>query len=400
MRLLNDVLPRKHGRQKGVPMKLFRQYIYLETKRMFHSFPLILLGSLLLLALLAGIIAFCQLNTDDKQRNQLNAAIVADKDEPFVDWMISTVSGMENTTYTCTFKRLDEQTANQKLQSGEIAAAFLIPQNYVASIISGENKHVTIRVGSGQSTIISFLVSQLSEAASSFILSSEAGIYTMQEYYSLHQLSGATADELELNLQYINDIITLDKGIQTEIIEIPDSYPLSSQYMISGFVLFLLFWGLTCSKMLTSENKAFRNQLTIAGISRIQQILARGLSFLCVSLANYMILFILLCIGMAVSGFSLPDTVISDIGGLWKFAIYCLPLLLFCTFAIQLVYEATNDALSGTLLLFFSVLIMGLCSGCFYPLDYLPSSLQRLAPKIPIYQACRYGLSMLYHLSG
>jgi len=383
--------------KKGLIMKLFFQYVYLETKRMFLSFPRILFGSIFLLMLLSGIFIFCQLNSmQEKQKNVIHVGIVAQKNEPFVDWMISAVSHMKNMEYNFHFERVEEQAANQKLSSGELAIAFFIPQNYVASIVSGENKHLSIRLGNGQTTIVSFLLKQLSEAASSFILNSQAGIYSMQEYYDLHNLPQKSEDELKLNLQYIQDIAGLEKGIETETLETDNSYPLSSHYIISGFVLFLLFWGLTAGKMLAPQKKALENQLARAGIPQGWQILARGLSFLSISFANYLALFLFISLGMLFTGTAIQDTAISGIAGLWKFAACCLPLLPFSTAVIQLAYEITKDTLGGILLLFFGVLLLALCSGCLYPLDYLPDILQRLAPKLPVYQACQYGLAVLH----
>lgn len=379
-------------------MKLFIRYACLEAKRMFLSFPRILLGGIFILMLLSGTILFCQQNAaGEKQKNSIRIGIAAQKDEPFVDWMISVVSNMKSMEYDCRFERIDKEDADRLLASGEIAIAFFIPQNYVASIVSGENKHLSIRMGNGQTTIVTFLLKQLSEAASSFILNSEAGIYTMQEYYSHHNLPNKAEDELELNLQYIKDIAGLEKGMKTETIETGNTYPLVSQYIISGFVLFLLLWGLAAGKMLEPQNKAFQEQLINAGMPKGRQLLARGLSFLSISFVNYLVLFLLISIAMLATGTALPDTMVSDIAGLWKFAACCLPLLLASSVTIQAVYEITGDALGGALLLFFGVLVLALCSGCFYPLSYLPESLQKLAPKLPLYQACRYGLAVLYH---
>ena len=318
---------------------------------MFLSFPRILLGGIFILMLLSGTILFCQQNAaGEKQKNSIRIGVAAQKDEPFVDWMISVVSNMKSMEYDCRF----------------------------------------------ETTIVTFLLKQLSEAASSFILNSEAGIYTMQEYYSHHNLPNKAEDELELNLQYIKDIAGLEKGMKTETIETGNTYPLVSQYIISGFVLFLLLWGLAAGKMLEPRNKAFQEQLINAGMPKGRQLLARGLSFLSTSLVNYLVLFLLISIAMLATGTALPDTMVSDIAGLWKFAACCLPLLLASSVTIQAVYEITGDALGGALLLFFGVLVLALCSGCFYPLSYLPESLQKLAPKLPLYQACQYGLAVLY----
>lgn len=153
--------------------------------------------------------------------------------------MITTAGKVDNAKYTCRFQRLEEKAADARLKSGKIDIAFLIPENYIASIIDGENKHLTIRFGSSQSTIVSFLFRELSHAASAFILDTEAGIYSMQEYYEKHHLPDKAEDELDLNLQYIKEIVSLDKGIQTEEIAVKDATPIFQQYFISAFVLFL-----------------------------------------------------------------------------------------------------------------------------------------------------------------
>lgn len=377
-------------------MKMWKQYTHLETKRMLKRLPLICFGSLILIALLAGIFTLFQLNNKNtKENSTVTAGVVAEEGEPFVDWMITTVSSIKNTQYTLNFQRMDETTADTKLKSGEIEIAFIIPKNYVASIIDGENKHLTIRFGKGQTTIVSFLFRELSHAASAFILDTEAGIYTMQEYYKLHNLPNQSEDELTLNLQYIKDIVSLDKGIRTEEVETQDSYPLLQQYLLSALVLFLFLWGLTCSQMQTSQNQAFHNQLKLQGVGYTKQVFARGFSFFIIALANYLLLFVLASLLMTAFSLSVSGTLFSSILGLWRFALSGIPILLLSSAFIQMIYEITRDAMGGVLFLFFSVLIMGLCSGCFYPLSYLPQTMQKIAPALPVYQACHYGLSVL-----
>jgi len=377
-------------------MKVWKQYIFLETKRMIKGLPAICLGSLFLIVLLAGIFTLFQINSEHTEKNNpVEIGVVAKKEEPFVDWMITTISNMENTQYTCHFQRLDEKKADHALKSGTTDIVFLIPENYISSIIKGENKHLTIRFGSSQSTIVSFLFRELSHAASSFILDTEAGIYSMQEYYKQHNLPNRSDDEFDLNLKYVKEIISLDKGIETEEIETETSAPLLQQYLISAFVLLLFFWGLTCSRMLLPQSKAFQDKLTQKGIGSGKQILARGLAFFTVSLAYYLFLFILAGIVMRIFSLSIPGTLCAGINGLWQFAFRCIPVLLLSSAFIQLTYEITNDSMGGILFLFFSILAMGLCSGCFYPRSYLPHALQSVSLLLPVRQACRYGLSAL-----
>ena len=377
-------------------MKIWRQYIFLEIKRMLKGLPAICFGSLFLIVLLAGIFTLFQLNSSHaKENNPVDIGVVAKKDEPFVDWMISTISNIENTKYVCRFQRLDEKSADTGLKSGKIDIAFLIPEDYIASIIKGENKHLTIRFGNSQSTIVSFLFRELSHAASAFILDTEAGIYSMQEYYEQHNLPNQSDDEFDLNLQYVREIVSLDKGIETEEITAETARSLIQQYLVSAFVLLLFFWGLTCSRMLALQGKTFRDKLAQRGIGAAGQIFARGFAFFITALVNYLFLFALAGIFMSLVSVNVPGTLCTTVRGLWEFAFRCIPVLLLSTSFIQLAYEITDDAIGGILFLFFAILAMGLCSGCFYPQSYLPQALQSVSTLLPVWQACRYGLAAL-----
>lgn len=378
-------------------MKTFLQYIYLEMKKMLLSLPGICIGSLLMLTLITGFLFVCHASSETTQKREpVTIGVVANEDEPFVDWIITTVSSIEKTKDTFCFKRLSENEANTKLKKGNISIILIIPQNYIRSIVNGTNKHITIRFAKGQTTIVSFLLRQLSEAASSFILNSEAGIYSMQEYYRIHHLSNAKKDELTLNLQYISEIAKLERGVQIEEVHTNSTYPLTSVYTISAIVLFLFLWGLTCSKMLTSQTRAFQNQLWLNGVKIHMQIFARSIAFFVTCLINFIIITSLASIVMLITKVRLNDTVLVDVGGLWEFALLLLPLLLLSSTFIQLVYEITQDFMGGLLFLFFSVMIMGLFSGCFYPLNFLPETIQHIAKILPVYHGCQYALSILH----
>lgn len=369
----------------------------LEWKRLLRSFPGIFLGSLILLSALGGIFYFCQqANIGNQKQKTVSIGIVAREGEPFIDWMIDTLETMENTKYTCKFRRLSESKAEKELAKGEISVIFIIPEKYIASIIDGENKHITIRFSQGQTTIVSFLLRELCTAASSFILDSEAGIYTLQDYYRKNLLENRAEDELELNLDYIREIARLSNGIRTEEVNSRSDYSLTATYAISAVVLFFFLWGMAYGNLLTSQNHAFYNQLKLRGVGYEKQILGRNAAFF---LINFLGVLLLLAGGSLIL-LKLPSTLIpnllSSAGKLWKTGFLLLPVLWMACCFIQFIYEVTQDALGGILFLMFSVVFMGLLSGCFYPLSYLPSVIQKIAPFLPVYQGCQYGLSVLY----
>ena len=55
---------------------------------------------------------------------------------------------------------------------------------------------------------------------------------------------------------------------------------------------------------------------------------------------------------------------------------------LVCAFNM-FIFEITDKIVTGILLQFFSSLFLSYMSGCLYPIDALPSTLQRVAPYLP-----------------
>lgn len=364
---------------------------------MFRALPGILLGSVLLIGLVAGVFFLCfQSSQTPAHKKTISVGVVAEKGEPFIDWMIDTVDQMENTKYSCRFLRLTEKKAESMMEQGKINTIFLIPENYISSIIRGENKHIIIRFSQGQTTIVSFLLRELCTAASSFILNSEAGIYTMQDYYRKYRLPRASRDELTLNLTYIRQIAELSGGVKLQEVKVPSERPQTSLFLVSGVVLFFFLWGIVYGNLLTSQNRAFRQKLTLLSLGYPVQVLLRNLAFFLVNAAGFLLLTALSFLLCAKAGFSLPDSLLSSPGQIWVWALSLLPVLWMAACFIQCVYEIAEDAVGGAIFLFFAALLLALLSGCFYPLEYLPGSVRRLAVLLPVYQGAAYGLDCLY----
>lgn len=375
-------------------MKQFNQYLFLEGKRIFKKLPEIFLGSVLLLLFLTGSIFFCHsvTNTTEDEK-KIQVAIVAEPKEPFVDFMVSTLQKMKNIKYTLKFKRMSEKEAIQSFHQKKTAIIFFIPKDYIKSIYYGENKTIRIRFTRGQKTIVNFLMQQLCTAASSYILDTEAGIYSLQDYYKEHNLPGEASAELDLNFKYINGIASLNKALKFKKIEVKNSYSPATTYLLSGIVLFLLLWGITFGTLLTSENNTFRNQLSLIGITLPKQLFAKYIVFFSVNLLLYLELFGILSLVMAYTPTKafLPFDSYAD---LWLFALQFSPVLLFSCGLIYCIFSWTKDALGGSIFLFGFTILSGLISGCFYPFSHLPDTLQSIAKKLPLYHGLHYGLEM------
>lgn len=370
-------------------MKLFFLYLRLQLKLYKKLLPKIALTMLISVLLLGGVaLLFHTINP--VKTNTIRIGIVAQKDEPYLNWIVDTIQEAKSAKYTCELTYNDEDNANRKLQSGELTAVFVIPKNYIYSIIQGDTQPVIIRFGKGQSGITSFLVRLLSDAAADIMLHTQAGIYAMDDYYIRKHLSGMQTSEALLNINYLQQALTREKLFTLEEAEGTGTLQSGTHYFAVIFLLFFLCMGMCVGKQLLPEPKTMQAKLSAIQLGKTAQAMAR----LCALLAVYCILYALLaCVATLIFKLyrsPLPDTAgytVAQWLGLW---LCMLPsLLLICTI-LQCIFVWADDLVSGLLFLFFAILFGGYLSGYFYPLSFFPDVLLRLSPYLPTSCLYRY----------
>lgn len=366
-------------------MRRLKIYFQLECKKFFRALPGILGGTLLIGLILGGLIFVCEKTlTKNQESKTLQIGIAAQENEPYVDWLISTIENMDSLSFTCRFQKLPEQKANEELRSGKLDAVFVIPENYIASLISGKQNPLKIRFGERDSSISGFLIRQIGEAASDLMIHTQAGIYAMKDFYHKTGLANAAEDELDLNLKYLDVIMNRQKLLTVE--ETGQDQVLSgpAYYTVAGFVLILLFWGLTCSGILHPEPFSVREKLCGTGIGPIRQTLLRYIAFTLSFSVIYAFFALLFCIGITAFHIHIPGLVPDNITEwLWCLC-QILPAAWPACALIFFIYEVITNKIVSTLFLFVLVFLLGYLSGCFYPLYYLPQAVQNIAAILPL----------------
>lgn len=339
---------------------------------------------LLILLLLTGILAVCQINNQQKkQADTIKIGIVASEEEPYLDWMISVVKNMKSTKYTCQFIQISEKQAEQQLRSGELSAVFVIPENYIRSLIYGDESPLIVRFGKGQSTIASFLVKQLGDVASRIMIDTQAGLYALDDYYVEKNLPNRAKDQTTLNIEYLKKVLTREKMFCTEEVAVRYAAIDGSYYFSSVLILFMLFLGLTCPGILRPESNTLHEKLRITGLTIWQNALARYSAFLTVFFLLYSGIALLFTLVLPLTGKNITGAAPSSRTDWLVTFLFLLPILLLICAMIQFVYQIISDELGSILLLFLSILALGYLSGYFYPLSYLPSKIQAAAPFLP-----------------
>ncbi len=378
----------------------FWLYLCLEHKKYRSALPRILGGFFLILLILTGCIMLYQIYASQQhQKDIIHIGIVAEPDEPYLDWMMKTIENMEGLKDSCQFTSISATDGKKGLQSGEYTALFIIPHNYIHSLIVGEEAILRIQFGQGQSTIASYLVRELASAASQIMLDTQAGIYAMDDYYLEKQFPHRSKDERSLNIRYLQKILQRKQIFTLEEVS-GNTVTDKTHYFAVGILWTLIALGFTCPEVLRSETHVLRDQLYLSGFRDWKRILAKELALLLTFGSVYLILVLLLAISTPWISFLSSALHIPASSG-FPVILYAgakllalSPVLCVICGWILWIYEVSRDNLSSILLLFVSCIFFSFLSGYFYPLSYLPSGIQHMAAVLPT----RVMLTYCYHI--
>lgn len=380
----------------------FWLYLLLEIKKYRLAFPKILTGLLLILSLSAGCVLLYRLySTEHSAQQKIRIGISADPEEPYLDWMIQTLSQMKDLKISCQFEFVAEQEGIQKLQAGYYTALFFIPHNYINSLIEGEEAVLRIRFRQGQTTVADYLVRELGNAASQIILDTQAGIYAMQDYYRENDLPDLTADELSLNVLYLQKVLARKNIYTYEEIPADGSTANPAHYLAVGIICLLTAMEFTCIAVLHRESPLLAEKLYLSGLGEGKRFLAREAA-LCICFGS---IYLFLCLLSAMISPKIPGIHsalhLTESSSLhtalctgWKLAAL-LPILAVIGTYILWIYELAADQLSSIILLFVSFICFSYLSGYYFPLSTLPDSIRHLAPCLPTGIILHYSRNIL-----
>lgn len=368
----------------------FRIYLSLEIKKYRLAFPKIFAGLCLILFLSSCFVLLYQRYLTDRQdRRRIQIGICANPDEPYLDWMIQTIENMEDLKLSCQFELVSEPEGTRRLQSGKYTALFLIPTNYIQSLIDGKDAVLRIRFCRGQATTADYLIKELGNAASGIMLDTQAGIYALQDYYQANHWTDMPKDELSLNIRYLKKILHRKDIYTYEEISSMGTANDRTHYIAVAILCFLAALGITCTALLRREPDAIIARLQQSGLPEWKRILAKeSAMLLCISFV-FLSLSILFAAGSPwISAFrdAVPSQGDSPLHHVLfigiKFITLTPVLLVICT-CILWVSEAVYHTFNRILLLFVSFLCMAYLSGYFYPLSNFPVSIQKVAAYLP-----------------
>ncbi len=366
-------------------MKKTFAYFYLQVKRSARFFFFVFIISLAICLTLGCILnTLINLDTSSEKNRKLSIGIVGDASDSYLGFGISAIQSLDSSRYSVELVEMEEEEASKKLLRGEITAYIIIPEDFVDTALKGNIQSIPYVTTGASADIATLFKDEILEVVSCIFVESQKGIFGLQnsleEYhpdYPWEWIDGLT-------VEYFSLILNRSCVFDTEIIGVSDSLSFSG-YMFCGIiVLLMMLCGIPCCSLLIKTDMALPKLLNANRQNALIQVLGEYFAYFLMMLLNFTVI-----LGVTVAAVGSNASFIfgaAEINFSW-FVLLILHLIpvIFAITALQfLLYELSSGIAGGVLLQFLATIGLAYVSGCFYPINFFPESIQAVSKFIPL----------------
>lgn len=372
----------------------FYSYLKAQTLRTAKLYPAILCFTLILTIGL-GVILFGLFGESDNEesKQKIQIGIVGDTSDSYLGIGIEAVKNFDTSKYYIDFITLSEEEAKKRLNNSELMGYLLIPDGFVNSIVSGENKKITYVSANSPAVLGPIIMNEVAVTISDIVTESQSGIYGFMNLADKAGLSAKNINKLTdmLNIEYINAILTREKSYNTEYIGVSSGLAFKDYYFCVFIVLIFLLSGTVCAHLLIKSDLSLQRLLYCRGQNLFSQLIADYLPYFFMLTINCILIFT--SAGVFLKDIPSFDGIFgefTDISECLLFALKLIPVIALITALQFFLYELASNIISGVLLQVVTSLMLSYISGFFYPLYSLPEILQKISVFLPTGVAFNY----------
>ncbi|MCM1538048.1 MAG: ABC transporter permease [bacterium] len=348
-----------------------------------------LLGAIVL-ALLAGTIAFCTIKEMDASGTSISVpvAIVVEDQSDLFNLLLSFLADMQSTEQHFVFRVMSETNAYHALDDGSVAAVMLVPKDVIDGILDGTNIHVQVLL-SETNALAAILLQELSAAGAKTLSAAQAGTYAMTTLYRMAGRADALSDAYTaLDLRNLSYALARGDLFHTVRANATGEESVLVYYLASGILLFLLLFGICYLSFYGKSNTACQEKERACGIGYPTVLLSRLGGILLYQLFLFLLLAVLTPFLARAYLLSAPNCL--HMLGLAAMILFSVSSFFF------FLYELIPAPGYAMLLLFLLSILMMLVSGCLIPNAFLPAWCRRIAAFLPV----RPWMQILFSILG
>lgn len=269
---------------------------YLQIKHTIRKLPVILVGTLIFSVtvafLLFGFLS-AEKNRGVTTLSRSTIGIINESSDSKLDFILSYLGSMNGLSQLCRLENVSENEGLRMLRDGRLDAVIYLPDGIINSILDGSNIPARIILNNAGVNSSSALVQALVDAAAADLSHVQAGIYAIGHLADSVGLpvDDSNAINRQINKDYIQFFLNRGKLFAQRDVRSTGSLTLIQYYLCSGFVLILLFSGISCASLLLSPDAGMKHVLSrhrgVLGSYAFLQNLSVSLLYLVIAVAAF-----------------------------------------------------------------------------------------------------------------
>ncbi len=377
-------------------------FFKLHLKRAFKIYPAILLITILAVAAIGvaavGLISDTQ---NGEARQKISVAIVGGIKDTHFGIGINMLENFDSSRFFVEFPRMTEEEAIKALKRNEIKGYVYIPEEFVRGVYYGDNIPAKYVISDGPEGFGTAISAEVLKVVSNLVVETQNGSYSLRDVAKrIKQTKGIGKKVNSMNFSYIEFILSRNTAIETQFVGVTDSISLSGYYVCGIITFFLLIWGISCNKLLSGRNLALSRSLQSSGLKISLQLFAEYISFLCITFLTLMLFAMLIGIITAGNSFGIREFDDNSVFGCISFSFRMLPVIIMFTAMHKALYELFQNSVSSIIVQFLIAVGLGYASGCFYPIYFFPSLVQKISMLLPSGAGFSYLRKLMSHSIG
>ncbi len=309
------------------------------------------------------------------------------------------LKNMDDTRYVLDIREYrSEEDAKKALEKDEISAYAVIPSDFVDSLYYLQNDSIIqYYVKSGLKGISGVVMDEVASLASSVILYTEGGLFTLMEYMDKNHVSYRMQNSHIAGIfeNYIKLLIRRGNISEVKVAGGRQGISLYASFLISLLLLYILLLSFVSNGFYAGPADGFFVLLARRGAGPAKQVASELSAVFLLNLALYFIFSLFLLFFFITGIFDFPEFGNNPAAGFFLFSIKMILCVLLFTGLQTFVYEAVKNPALKIIILFLVIFSFSFVSGYFYPGSFLPGGIRRFGEVLPTGTALSYAENIL-----
>ena len=374
-------------------MRKFLVYFRLQLKRALKALPAVVATALVILCCVLLLFVLVRRADDSRDENEpLKIGVVGDIDDKYFSVGLSAMKHLDSSRFAVELLELSEDEAIRLVNEGEISGYAVIPEGFVASVMTGENKQITLVTTNASEDIMTRLVKEFMEEISGYLCETQNSIYGLQQYLiDTGRQDLITGSINDINVFYVNLVMKRDDLFNPVRIENGGEAVSSNAGYICGLMIFLvMMFGIAYSPVYTRRDTSLNSVLRLKSVGIPFQILAEYLSYLCMMLICLLPIIAGAVYGIYRAGVDVPEWRMGFIADYKYFILGFIPIIAMFAAVQYMLFLSADNYIAGISLQFMFAIVFAYLGGCLYPLSFFPEIVRKTAEWQPAGLAYKY----------